>query len=130
MNLMTEMLNGKIFTEDDLDCKIFVMTWKNKTNGKTYYQTVFGDPRFWIPYHIAESCGSADDIKKLSTNIIHSPGYHGFFKLIGEKHPEWFNSTSVDSYERFKTETNKRIDINTVPIFDLDDPDIVKKVCG
>jgi len=141
MNIFEDIMNDKNVDLNDVDMRYFIFKYISARTSKTIYTLTYGDPRLVVPLLVALS-----DFEKspaISIKVYHSDTYQKIMDKRRSTRPS-LNTRAEYSAESFDALQNKLdkghdgwkkgdphvIDISKLKLFDLTDPDVVKKTCS
>lgn len=140
MNIFEDIMNDKNVDLNDVDMYYFILKFIAAHTKKTVCNLIYGDPRLVVPLLVAVS-----DFEKspaISTKVYHSDTYQKIMDKRRSTRPSLNTSAEfiAESLEALQNKLDKGqpgwkhgnphvIDISKLEVYDLNDPDIVKKVC-
>lgn len=141
MNIFEDIMNDKNVDLNDVDMHFFIYKFISARTSKTIYTLTYGDPRLVVPLLVALS-----DFEKspaISTKVYHSDTYQKIMDKRYSTRPSLNTSAefTAESFEALQNKLDKGqpswkkgdphvIDISKLELFDLTDPDVVKKACS
>lgn len=141
MNIFEDIMNDKNVDLNDVDMRYFIFKYISARTSKTIYTLTYGDPRLVVPLLVALS-----DFEKsaaISTKVYHSDTYQKIMDKRRSTRPSLNTSAeySAESFDALQNKLDKGqpgwkkgdphvIDISKLELFDLTDPDVVKKTCS
>ena len=141
MNIFEDIVNDRNVDLNAVDMRFFIYKFISAHTSKTIYTLTYGDPRLVVPLLVALS-----DFEKspaISTKVYHSDTYQKIMDKRRSTRPSLNTSAeySAESFEALQNKLDKGqpnwkrgnphvIDISKLELFDLTDPDVVKKTCS
>lgn len=139
MNFVEDIMNDKNVDLNDLNLHYFIMKSICHDNGHDCYDLTYGDPRLTIPLLVAMK--DIDKSRDMCKKVYRSDSYQKIINKIRNRPA--LNTRSeyhAESLEALQNKLDKGqpnwkrgnphvIDISKLEVYDLNDPDVIKKAC-
>lgn len=147
MNIFEDIVNDKNVDLNDVDMHFFICKFISTCTKKTVFNLTYGDPRLVVPLLVFAMSDSkmsdSEQYSAIAKKICHSDTYQKIMDKRRSTQPS-LNTRAEYTAESFEALQNKLdkgqpgwkkgdphvIDISKLELFDLTDPDVVKKTCS
>ena len=141
MNFFEDVMNDKNVNVNDLNLHFFITKDKRVDNGHDIYYLHYCDHRLAVPLLVAMK--NPDKSISISKKVYHSSLWESMNEKILATRPDLNTRASwyAESLEALQNKLDKGqpdwkrgnphvIDISKLEVYDMNDPDIVKKACA